>query len=383
MRKKIHVLQVVGVMNRGGAEVMLMDIFRNISKETKFSFLVNYKVKKGIIKGDFDDEINQKGAAIKHIGTQWDLGPLKYIKEFKKIYNDLGKPEVVHIHLNAKSGIIALAAKKAGAQKIIAHSHADLKFRGSFISVFASKIELIFQKFLISKYATDYWGASKEANKSLYYSKLLNKTVVINNAVDTDKFQNITEQEINQFKETFNIKPETLVFGNIGRIVKHKNVDFIIDVLNEFNKQNTDFIFLFAGRIDDDNYFREIQSKIKLNQLEKKVTHLGNRNDVPAIINTLDVFIAPALREGFGLVAVEAQAAGIPCILYKGFPNLVDMGLDLVTILDNFDIDNWVTHINKIKHNKLNDKSRIKRAIQEKGFDIKQNTIIIEELYRK
>jgi len=383
LTKKTHVLQVVGAMNRGGAEVMLMDIFRNISKETKFSFLVNYKVKTGIIKGDFDDEITQKGATIKHIGAQWDLGPLKYIKEFKKIYDNLGKPEVVHIHLNAKCGIIALAAKKAGAKKIIAHSHADLKFRGSFVSIFASKMELVFQKFLISKYATDFWGASKEANKSLYYNRLQNKTVVINNAVDTDKFQNITNQKIKLFKETLNIKPKTLVFGNIGRIVKHKNVDYIIDVLNKFNKQHTDFIFLFAGRIDDKSYFNEIQSKINRYQLEKKVIHLGNRDDVPTIINALDVFIAPALREGFGLVAVEAQAAGIPCLLYKGFPNLVDMALDLVTILNDFNIDNWVSHINKIKHNKLNDKSRIKIAIQEKGFDIKQNTTIIEELYQK
>ncbi len=383
MTKKIHVLQVVGAMNRGGAEVMLMDVFRNISKETKFSFLVNYKVKTGIIKGDFDNEITQKGASIRHIGAQWDLGPLKYIKEFKKSYDNLGKPEVVHIHLNAKCGIIALAAKKAGAKKIIAHSHADLKFRGSFISVFASKIELFFQKILISKYATDFWGASKEANKSLYYKKLQNKTVVINNAVDTYKFQNITEQEIKLFKETLNIKTNTIVFGNVGRIVRHKNVDFILDVLNKLNNKNKDFIFLFAGRIDDKNYFEEIQQKIKQYNLEEKIIHLGNRDDVPTIINALDIFIAPALREGFGLVAVEAQAAGIPCILYKGFPNLVDMDLDLVTILNDFNIDNWVSHINKIKHNKLNDKNRIKRAIQKKGFDIKQNTIIIEELYQK
>ena len=381
MREKTHVLQVVGAMNRGGAEVMLMDVFRNISKDTKFSFLVNYKVKNGIAKGDFDDEIITKDADLKHIGAQWDLGPLKYIKEFKKIYDELDKPEVVHIHLNAKCGVIALAAKRAGAKKIIAHSHADLKFRGSFISILASKIELFFQKILISKYATDFWGASKEANKSLYYSKLQNKTVVINNAVDTGKFQNITEQEINKFKETLNIKPKTIVFGNIGRIVRHKNVDFILDVLNEFHKNNKDFIFLFAGRIDDKNYFKEIQEKLIKYKLEEKVIHLGNRDDVPTIINALDIFIAPALREGFGLVAVEAQAAGVPCLLYKGFPNLVDMDLSLVTILNNFDINDWVSQINLIKNNKLNDKNRILKSIQEKGFDIKQNTIIIEGLY--
>ncbi len=383
MKKKTHVLQVVGAMNRGGAEVMLMDIFRHLSSDTKFSFLVNYKIKKGIEKGDFDDEIIQKGAELKHIGAQWDIGPLKYIKEFKRIYNELGKPEVVHIHLNAKSGIIALAAKLAGAKKIIVHSHADLKFRGSFISVLASKTEFFFQRILISKYATDYWGASKEANKSLFYKKFQDKTLVINNAVDTEKFQNVTEKEISQLKETLNIKPHTLVIGNIGRIVRHKNVDFILDVLKEYNKKDKDFIFIFAGRIEDENYFKEIQSKIKRYKLEEKVIHLGNRDDVPTIINALDIFMAPALQEGFGLVAVEAQAAGVPCILYKGFPKLVDMDLGLVEILDNFEVQNWQSKIDWAKKSKLKNRELIKNKIKEKGFDIVENAERIENLYRK
>jgi glycosyltransferase EpsF len=174
MTKKLKVLQVVGGMNRGGAEVMLMDVFRNLSENTEFSFLINYKVKKGIVEGDFDNEIRDKKALIKHIGAQWDIGIVNYIKEFKRIYNEVGRPEVVHIHLNAKCGVIAMAAKKAGAKKIIAQSHADLKFRGSFLKVQLSKVELFFQKFLINRYATDFWGASKEANKSLYYNKIAN-----------------------------------------------------------------------------------------------------------------------------------------------------------------------------------------------------------------
>jgi len=381
LSKKIHVLQVVGAMNRGGAEVMLMDIFRNISKDIKFSFLVNYKIKKGIVKGDFDNEILEKCAQIEHIGAQWDLGPMKYIKEFKRIYDKLGKPEVVHIHLNAKCGMIALAAKKAGAKKIITHSHADLKFRGSFMSILASKTELFLQKIFIAKYATDFWGASNEANKSLYYNRLQKKSLVINNAVDTEKFQNVSEKAIYKFKKELNIGKDTLVFGNVGRIVRHKNVGFIIDVLHHFEKSNPNFIFLFAGRINDSVYFEEIQQKINKYKLQNKVNYLGNRADVPIIINVLDLFIAPALQEGFGLVAVEAQAAGIPCVLYKGFPKLVDMDLDLVSILDNFDINDWVSQINLIKNNKLSDKNRIAKSIQKKGFDIKQNTIIIEELY--
>jgi glycosyltransferase EpsF len=360
-----------------------MDVFRHISKHTHFDFLVNYKLKTGITKGDFDDEIIENGSKIKHIATQWDLRPSKYIKVFTEIYNELGKPDVVHIHLNAKCGIIALAAKRAGAKKIIAHSHADLTFRGSFINVIASKLELFIQKILINRYATDFWGASKEANLSLYYKKTLKNTVVINNAVDTDKFQHITQTAIDRFKKDLNISKDTLVFGNIGRIVRHKNVDFIIDILHQFNKTNPDFIFLFAGRINDNTYFEEIQQKITAYKLNNKVVHLGNRNDVPTIINALDVFIAPALKEGFGLVAVEAQAAGIPCVLYKGFPKLVDMDLNLVTIIDHFDVIIWIKNIERSISNKLTHKNQIKNNIQIKGFDIKKNTLIIESLYCK
>lgn len=376
-----HILQVVGTMNYGGAEVMLMDIFRNISKDMKFSFLVNYKLQFGITKGDFDDEILANQSLIKYIGTQWGLGPFKYIKEFKDIYNELDKPDIVHIHLNAKSGIIALAAKLAGAQRIIVHSHADIKFRGSLLRVLLSKIEMQFQKILIFIFSTDYWGASDEANNSLYYTKFLVKSKVINNAVDTKKFQDITYKEIKYFKKSLNISDKTLILGTIGRIVRHKNVNFIIDLLKEYREINPEFIFLFAGRVDEEECFIEIQSKIKEYQLDDKVIYLGNRGDVPTILNTMDVFISPALKEGFGLVAVEAQACGVPCILYKGFPPSVDMNLGLATIFDHFDKQKWISSIEKMKDNKNKDKNLIRQAIKRKGFDVKQNTSIIEGLY--
>jgi glycosyltransferase EpsF len=383
MSKKNHVLQVVGEMNRGGAEVMLMDVYRNISPLTEFSFLVNYKINKGITEGDFDQEITNKGTVIRHIGTQWGIGPIKYIREFKKIYNELGKPEVVHIHLNAKCGLIALAARMAGAKKIIAHSHADLKFRGSGLRVFVNKLELFFQKILIYRNATDFWGASKEANESLFYMKkrIKDRTLIINNAVDAGKFQNISEIEIIEIKKILNISEDKLVIGSVGRIVRHKSISFIIDVLSKYKKKNENFVFLFAGRIDDNDYFNEIKEKIESYNLSKNVIYLGNRGDIPTIVNVFDVFISPALKEGFGLVAVEAQAAGVPCVLYKGFPKLVDMGLDIIEFMDDFNITKWCDAIEKCTKKESLNKEDIKKAIQNKGFDIKMNTKKIEKLY--
>ncbi|RLA64167.1 MAG: hypothetical protein DRQ78_06270 [Epsilonproteobacteria bacterium] len=381
-KDKLHVLQVVGTMNRGGAEVMLMDIYRTISEDFHFDFLVNYKTKIGIEKGDFDDEILSLGGTVKYIGTQWDLGPIQYIKQFKSICDEIGIPDVVHIHLNAKSGLIALAAKKAGIKKIIVHSHADLKFRGSFLNTLFSKVELFFQKMLILKYTTDFWGASKEANNSLFSTPISKQTVVINNAVDIEVFQNVSSEQITEFRNSLNIGENTLVLGNVGRIVRHKNVSFIIDILDKLNQKGIDFKFIFAGRIDDKTYMQEINDKIIQYKLIDKIIYLGIRNDIPVVVSSLDIFVAPALKEGFGLVAVEAQATGIPCVLYTGFPSSVDMGLGLVSFISSFDSDKWLNEIIKVKNNKSSDKELISSAIQNKGFDIKKNTEIVEKLYR-
>ena len=384
--KKIKILHVTGAMNRGGAEVMLMDIYRNISEKFHFDFLINYKHKLGVVKGDFDEEIQANGAQIKYIPTQWDIGPKKYAFEFKKKCKEIGVPDIVHIHMNAKSGVIAWAAKKAGIKTVIFHSHADLKFRGNLVSRVLSQLELQFQKRLIAKYADYYWGCSNEANASLFYERLLtkNKAAVINNAIDTKAFQMVSDEAVEKLRKSYNITENTLVLGNVGRIVSHKNVLFIIEVLNELQKKGLDVVFVFAGRAEQPDYLQRIFQKAEEYKITERIRYLDVRDDVPVVMHSFDVFMGPALKEGFGLVAVEAQAAGLPCYLYKGFPKTVDMNLDLVTFFDSFSVSEWTDAIfYDVSQNKKIAKEEIGEKIMSKGFDIETNTRKIEELYSK
>jgi len=383
--KKIHVLQVTGTMNRGGAEVMLMDIYRNISKDIHFDFLVNYNLKKGISKGDFDDEIIALGGRIEYIPAQWDTGLPKYISAFKKVLKEIGKPDIVHIHLSSKSGVIAMAARRAGIKNVIIHSHADLKFRGSLISRVLASAELVFQKLLIASFADYYWGCSIEANNSLFYKYLQtkNRPVVINNAVDVNVFQKVSQADVIALCESYGGTKDTLILGNIGRVVGHKNVAFILDILKELSNRNIDFRFVFAGRADQPAYLEEIFNKAEAYGIAEKIIYLDVRDDIQNIVSTFDVFVGPALKEGFGLVAVEAQATGTPCVLYTGFPKSVDMQLGLVTFLDNFDVRQWTESILKTRNSKCRDKKLIWDKITAMGFDIRSNTRNIEKLYKK
>ena len=378
----IKVLQVTGAMNRGGAEVMIMDIFRNISSAVHFDFLVNYNQKTGIVKGDFDEEIINKEGGLFHIPTQWGIGPVKFYQAFKKIVDKV-QPDIVHIHMNSKSGIIAWAAKKAGVKQVITHVHADIKFRGNFMYRLISNAEMKFQKMLINKYADQYWGCSKEANNSLYYASKLNEqnSAVINNAVDTKAYQNVSRDAINELRNTYQLTEQSFVIGNVGRVVRHKNVLFIIDVLKALIDQGVDCKFVFAGRADQQQYLKEIEEQVALYGLEDKVINLGLRADIPVVMSTFDVFVGAALKEGFGLVAVEAQAAGVPCVLYTGFPKSVDMQLDLVTFLDEFSVEQWVAAIRKMRDCKCENKALIKNKIRALGFDSDTNTKEIERKY--
>jgi glycosyltransferase EpsF len=382
-KTKLHVLQITGAMNMGGAEVMMMDVTRHKSQDIHFDYLINYNTKAKIKTGDFDAELEERGCGLYHIGAQWDIGPYDYIKKFKQLIGIIGVPDVAHIHMNAKSGIIALAAKRAGIKKIIVHSHADLKIRGHWFKVFLSKIELKFQQYLMARFATDYWGCSKEANESLYYKNLLTSehSAIINNAVDVAKFQSPNMDAVKELQSQLKLKEDTLILGNIGRVVRHKNVSFIIEVLSRLNNEGIDFRFVYAGRDDDKKYQQEILEKAKKFNVLDKVYYLGSREDVNTVIKVMDVFVGPALQEGFGLVAVEAQAAGIPCVLYNGFPRSVDMGLNMVQFLDHFEVDSWIDAIKTSKKNP--NLHEIHGKIAEEGFDVVANTRRIEFLYNQ
>jgi glycosyltransferase EpsF len=375
------VLHITGTMNMGGAEVMLMDFLRYKSTNLHFDFLVNYKKNTGIVDGDFDDEIRSSGCSIHHIPVQWDIGPLKYKKLLNAICEEI-EPDIVHIHMNAKSGIIAWAARMAGVEKVIVHSHADLKIRGHWAKVFLSNQELRFQKWLIAKYATHFWGCSIEANKSLFYPSLLDdkRSAVINNAIDAEKFASPELKLVEELKSSYNFSENTLILGNVGRIVRHKNISFILQLLEEYKKQGKEVAFVFAGRGADEAYLAQFWAEAKERGVDDKIVHLGVRYDVENVMATFDVFVGPALQEGFGLVAVEAQAAGVPSVLYKGFPSSVDMGEDMIEFMDDFDVNNWIVAVNAMSRKRSN--NSIINAIRQKGFDVKNNAQKIELLYK-
>lgn len=378
----LKVLQVVGTMNRGGAEVMLMDVLRNKPQDVHFDFLVNNPPKELEQSGVFDEEIISFGCRIRHIGTQLRIGPINYVRRFKEIFDEL-KPDVVHIHLNAKCGIIALAAHLAGCKKIITHCHADIRFRGSFLFRMLCEIEMMFQKCLIACYGTDWWGCSIEANRRLYWPWIRKHSLVINNSIDLQQFLSVKQDDVDDLRASYKLTNDTVILGNVGRIVPHKNIAFIIEVMNVLRQLDIDVAFVVAGRDDAPEYTNSIRKRAESYGIPcERLIFLGERDDVPVLMRTFDIFVGPALKEGFGLVAVEAQASGVFCVLYSGFPESVDMRIGLCKRLHTLDPIEWAKVISSsIKENVGLSSEEIALHIRANGFDVRENAEKLCSLY--
>lgn len=385
MEHKKTVLQVTGTMNRGGAETMLMDLLRQLKDNFRFVFLINKK-KGTISKGYFDDEITALGGEFMYIDAMWDIGIRRYNQRFSDIVAQIGKVDVVHCHLNSKCGVVSKAARKCGIHHVIAHSHACLKFRGSLPRIIANYAELFYQKQLINKYATDYWGCSAESLSSLFSKKNINSSncFVINNAIDVNKYISIDNKKLDSLRATLNVPNDRVIIGTVGRIARVKNYGFLIEVLNELKTKNFPFYFILVGLKQDHEYTEEIFHKIKEYNLENDILYLEPRSDLEYIYPIFDVFVGASLSEGLGMVAIEAQASGTKCVLSEGFLRCVDMRLGIVNFAHAFNAKTWAEEIIECSRRpSLKDKEEISRALKVNGYDIEEEANKIKKLYKE
>ncbi|PGZ75804.1 glycosyltransferase family 1 protein [Bacillus sp. AFS029637] len=369
-KKAIRVLHIVSAMNRGGAETLLMNIYRNIDKsQVQFDF-VSHRTEKC----DYDEEIALLGGKIYRIPSLGQVGPFAYIKELTKIMSD-NRYVAVHAHTDYQGGFVAVAAKKAGIKKRICHSHSNNWPQGSGV---AARVTLKILRSIIKYAGTDYCACSSEAARFLFGEKMLhhNKVELIKNGIDIKQFIDVEIEEISSVRKELCIPDAAKLIGHIGRFSESKNHIFILQVLKEILKKDTNFIAILAG---DGPLKASIELKAKELGIYENIRFLGVRNDIPIIMNIIDVFVFPSLFEGFGIVTLEAQCAGVPCVVADTIPKNTDMGLGIVSFVGlDEKIEIWSTEIYKALLKERPEKAIIINNISKLGFDI--NNSILEWL---
>lgn len=364
---KVKVLQYTGAMNRGGAETLLMNIYRNINRDKfEFHFITHSKNK-----SDYDDEINKLGGKVIYIEKPRVKNLNRFSNQFRQIINDYGPYEAIHTHMQLFNGIILKEAEKNGIKVRISHAHlnGDYCRKSLFREVYVN-----YSKKLINKHCTHKLSCSNESGKYLYNSSNFK---LIKNAIDINQFK--FDEKSNFLKKQLNIENKNKLIVHIGTFKNAKNHDFIIDVFNELNEIYNNYNLILVGRGELEE---SIKQKVKLLGLEKKVYFLGTREDIPEILQSSDVFFMPSILEGLPVVLVEAQAAGVPCVISSNIPKECDMKLNLIKSLDLQDSkEEWVKElINSSNIEKTCFKDRVKKIIKH-GYDLDNNVDILGKLY--
>ena len=367
--KDIKVLHVFKQMNRGGAESLIMNVFRHIKNENiKFYFLVSEKEE-----GAFDNEITTKlGGEIHYI--EFNSNILKYRSDLEKIINEI-KPDVVHSHIFTFSGIVLQIAKKCNVPIRIAHSHTT----GTSKKTFLRQLYNFSMKRLINFSATQLIACSNEASNALFLKRTKIPTKIVKNAIEIEKYSPCTPN-LSTINKVIGISDNDIILGHVGSFRKVKNHTRLIDIFKDFHNKNENSHLILVG---DGPEKENIINKVNTLNLQNNVHFLGVREDVHQLLKDFDLFLFPSLYEGLGLTLIEAQAAGTKCITTIGVPKEADIGLNMVEFL-SLEISNseWVEVIEGYLNAPLIHEWKERReTIIRRGYSIENTVQELEKIY--
>ncbi|NHC43069.1 glycosyltransferase family 1 protein [Bacillus sp. MM2020_1] len=364
MNNPERVLHIVSTMDRGGAETLLMNVYRNLDRsKCQFDFITHTTTK-----GDFDDEIISLGGEIIQIPSLGELGPAGYVKELIKIMSKK-KYVAVHSHTDYQGGFPALAAKICGIEKRICHSHSN---NWPLRKGFKSLLTLKSLQTLIRATATNYCSCSNEAAEFLFGKKLVRRGQVniLKNGIEIQSFFNLGDCRKSVIEE-LELPEDVKIIGHVGRFSESKNHLFIITLLHKLMEEDSSFVVLLVGDGPLRNRIKEEAERLGVLQ---NLRFLGVREDIPRLMKAFDVFLFPSLFEGFGIVMLEAQCAGTPCVVSDTVPKMTDMGLNLVSFINlENDLNVWSQVLIKNSILKLKDSQTIASHIKNYGYSIQEN----------
>ncbi|PPA69241.1 glycosyltransferase family 1 protein [Jeotgalibacillus proteolyticus] len=359
----VRVLHAVVNMNRGGAETLIMNLYRNIDRsKVQFDFLTSFE-------GVFDEEITSMGGRIYRIPYVTKAGHLQYLKSLEEFFKQ-HPYKIVHSHMDKMSGFVLRAAARAGVPSRIAHSHNTSSEGGPIIKAYkwmAGKN--------IPKYATQFYACSSKAAEWLF-TKRSAQSLILKNGVECDRFT-FSPKIREQMRKSLNLAESSFVIGHIGRFNHQKNHNFLLKVFSEFSRIHPEAHLLLAG---GGALQGQIEKRIKELELTEKVHLLGIREDIPSLLQAFDAFAFPSLHEGLPVTLIEAQCSGVPCLISEAITDEVDLGCGLIEKRVITDSKSWVEALSAVKQNKRTRRTDLMK-IYEKGYDIRQTAVNTQKAY--
>lgn len=373
MKNPIRILQIFTTLNRGGAESMIMNYYRNIDRsKVQFDFIVHREEK-----GAFEDEIESMGGKIYRMPKINPINPNKYytaLDNFLKTHSY----QIIHSHINTFSSFPLKIAEKNNIECRIAHAHIaidKISIKNILFSKLQRKEELknIMKHFLkkdVSKYATHKFSCGIKAGNWLFRNKDFQ---LVENAISIKPFK--YNQKVSTELRINNNIENTLNIGHIGRFSEQKNHLYLLLIFRALKQKTNNVKLLLVG---DGELRALVENEAKRLDIFDDIIFMGVRSDVPDLLQMMDIFLFPSLYEGLPVTLIEAQASGLKIFASDTITDEVALTDDITFLSLDKSPEFWAEQILNSYPYERNDNSEI---IKEKGYDIVESAKRLEEFY--
>ena len=374
MGQPVRILHILGNTQLGGAESRIMDLYRHMDRSVvQFDFVVHSKEE-----GYFNEEIRKLGGRIFRVPRFHVLNYFSYCRAWKKLLQEHrdadGRSEfhMIQGHMTSTAAIYLPIARKCGIETTIAHARSAGVDKG---------LKGILTRFLrrnLSKKADYLFTCSELAGISVFGKKAVEqgRTRFLPNAIDCQKFapDPLVREKIRRELGIENC----YVIGHVGRFHYAKNHEYLLRVFAELVKRKTrDYVLLLLGEGSGMEDIRILSRELGIGD---KVYFLGNKSNVNDYYQAMDYFVYPSRFEGMPGTIVEAQTAGLRCLMSDTICKEV-IATELVTTRSiREDPGLWADEIEQ--HLQYQRSSRVDE-MKELGFDVHGQAVLMTDFYTK
>ncbi len=151
---------------------------------------------------------------------------------------------------------------------------------------------------------------TQHLNQRWLARKLGRKAITIHNALDINRFRNLTHDP-NKIKQELRIPEHAFLIGSVGRLTKQKGYDLLLEAASIAINKISELYLIIIGNGEDEEMLKHRADELGI---ENRVIFTGSRSDVDRILPAMDLFICSSRWEGLSTVLMEAMAAGIPIL---------------------------------------------------------------------
>lgn len=289
-----NILHIIGSLDPGGAEILLLDICNNIRK-TNVGKDLNIQIlakKSGKLIEAFKETKNDVSIMYRN---KFDL---LYIFKLRKFILDR-EIQIVHIHSGINFLFVYLATLFLDVKTVLTvHGHSLNKYKFLKKTVFRYIDQVLF----VSFYLKSFFLSNNEIDER--------KINVVYNGIDKTKFVSSVSSFV-----SLDLPKNCIIAGMVGNFNDAKDQLSVCYALKKNILNNQNFHFIFVGGVQNSRIEKECRKFCEISKISKNVHFLGSRSDVPEILLMLDFFVYASNEDTFGIAVVEAMMSGIPVIV--------------------------------------------------------------------